>query len=369
MTLILIEGFDWMNSVSPYSYTGKIEDLFALYGAPFTRPQSSLDTRFGEGLSYKSIADTAELVFLQKLSNYLDRAGNGQSFDTSDVTIGFAVKFETENATFDYYISDAIIIHAKFKQMSVDTGSAPLIEFYLDATLIGSFATDLILNHWYYVEFQIVIAPVIGTIELRVDETIIDKITGNTGVTAGVDKLQKISSPWENPETFLVDDLYVVANDGIGLVGYQGDVRVLSVAPDQDGTLVELTPSSGIDNYALIQLPQTQTDLEATYVYNANTSPSITLVDQYKISPIIPEGSAILGVTSEFIFRNQLGGTSSSFYTCDFIDTNANSLQLSVQQSAGIDFLYTVTETAPSGSTWTSGDLETLTVQLNVRSG
>jgi hypothetical protein len=109
---------------------------------------------------------------------------------------------------------------------------------------------------YYYVEIQVFLDDVDGTVEVRVDGVPDIVLTGVDTVSQAYSTASRVrfGSPAGSTWTYY-DDLYV-RQDFVATTppaaGFLGDIAIRPYYPNADGTYTAWTPSEGTDHYALV---------------------------------------------------------------------------------------------------------------------
>lgn len=198
---------------------------------------------------------------------------------------------------------------------------------YWDAYVNGSKVADGALNHtkltWHLVELHVIISDT-GTIETRIDGVADLSYSGDTqpGATTAITYVrvyQYVTGISHYADSYLDDIVF-------GTGEWAGDVRFnAALVPSADTTDKDWTPSTGTDNYALVdEVPPSDTD----YV----SSETVGNLDLYELSDWTPPGSDY-----DILFIN------------DWMRANADTVGAEVRS------------VITSGSTTSNGDAESLT--------
>lgn len=137
-------------------------------------------------------------------------------------------------------------------------------------TLSGSPTANLGIasNTWYYIELDYFINDTTGAYELRVNEVSVasgsglDTRNGGTGITdtLAIQQPNGTANDW--------DDYY----EASGSTSFLGDCRVITDVPNSDGAATDWTPSTGSDQYAVVdEIPyNSDTDYVSTSTSTAD---------------------------------------------------------------------------------------------------
>lgn len=167
---------------------------------------------------------------------------------------GFAMKGNTGNGDDILQILNALDLETDaLGKIYVKRGSTTLGASGDSGTEVNVFSDDA----WHYIELKVVIDSVNGSWELRVDG--VESASGsgvNTGTPASA-----IDFELDYYDQYL-DDIYICDGDGTANNDFIGPAFVEGLLPTSDGNSSDWTPSSGTDNYALID--ENPSDLDGT---------------------------------------------------------------------------------------------------------
>ena len=168
--------------------------------------------------------------------------------------VGFAMKGNTGNG------DDILRI---YNSLDLETNSSGKIYVKRSTTTLGASGdsgTEVNVfgdDAWHYVELKVVIDSSVGSWELRVDG--VESASGsgvNTGTPASL-----IEFGLDYYDQY-IDDIYICDGDGTANNDFIGPAYVEGLLPTSDGNSSDWTPSSGTDNYALID--ESPSDLDGT---------------------------------------------------------------------------------------------------------
>lgn len=241
MTLLLLEGFDWLETA----------DLPAAYGA--FASLSSLNTyvetieeaggRAG-GKSYK-LSITGGNTF-QGISFPVNVAAG------TEVIFGFAVKFgeATVDDDFTYFLTlGNIFDNLRFYRLQ----SGLLCPTRGGAFFELATNVNLVKDVWHYIECKFVSDNSTGSIEIRVNGIIVKVATNiDTSVTSDENANLTLGTDRRSGTTSIeFDDLYICDSLGSDNNDYLGDINVEMIKPDGNGNTSNFTGSdaNSVDNY------------------------------------------------------------------------------------------------------------------------
>ena len=152
----------------------------------------------------------------------------------------------------------------------------------------GSYPT----TNWFYSEVKVVFSDTVGTVEVRINGTAVITATGldtNNSTTVGSDVVS-IQTPNAGANRQL-DDFYICNGSGSVNNNFLGDVRVATLAPDNNGASSQFVGSDGnsTDNYLLVdESPYNTSD----YVASSTSAQK----DSYSMQDLPGSASSVLGV-------------------------------------------------------------------------
>lgn len=133
------------------------------------------------------------------------------------------------------------------------------LNLYVGGTIVASSAIGLLpLNTWHYLEFRCYSHASSGVMEARLNGKKVVDFSGDTYYTddAFGDAMFKLAGS--------LADLYVMDLNTAGRNDFLGPVVVDCLLPDADGTHEDWDPSTGSDNYAMVD--ESVPDADTTYV-------------------------------------------------------------------------------------------------------
>jgi urease gamma subunit len=214
---------------------------------------------------------------------------NGHTFRTylpnvEDIVMGFAIKPTTDQyGTFFYFRH----------------GGSQILHFGIDsmgriwlkdstATLIATSAPVVKFRRWTYIEIKATFHDTAGSVEVRVNggtTAVISETSLDTAVTHNhADNIQ-----WFYRDTTQWDDIYLIDQDTAGLSDFIGPAIVRRLSPSADTATADFTPSTGSDNYAMVDDARAD---DADYV----SSSTVTDDDLYDYDNLPSEVNAVKAV-------------------------------------------------------------------------
>jgi len=162
---------------------------------------------------------------------------------------------------------------------------------YYSPTVVHTVPFVLKRGVWYYLEFLIGIGDPGGTFQCRIDGKPISNegslktqtTTNNSADGVRIFHHKSTVGGQRNARTFYVDDIYVAS-------GFYSDIEVECIRPTADGANDQWTPSSGADNYAMVD--DLQPDENTTY----NTATAAGNIDTYEHGDLDHAAGTIYGL-------------------------------------------------------------------------
>jgi len=300
-----VRDFDGFES---YGTTGAVASYFGNRYTWYDTPggdqvpfYNNLEVATGRlaGFGVKNGASAAACYFrLQKSGPFAD--GN--------VTVGFACKIGGEHKFFtliELALEDDFDF-VEAENFNLRTEADGNISVYFQNSLLDTTTgIDLDDSDWHYIEFNAKCHPSAGSYQL-----IVDGVTAlsDTGLDSQVfpDAGHFIEGRYEGMEwgnqddtdpDYQFDDMYITLDDASGLNdGVLGPRVVEAITPNADGDTTDWTPSTGTDNYALVDENPPNDDTD----YNeAADSSNVTDLYQYtSLSTIVGAVNAVMILTT-----------------------------------------------------------------------
>lgn len=269
------------------------------------------------------------------------------------IIVGFSFKSSsfaaTDNLLFVRSDVDAVV------SCKLETNSSGNILLYRGngTALLGTSTTTLNPDTWYFIELKWTTDPASGDGILRINETEEINFSGDTQESSETTvNTVFFTGPNTNHQ---FDDIYVCDDSGSDNNDFLGDVRVITMLPDRDTSSTDFTPSSGIDNYAMVN--ERFTDENTTYV-ESNIEGSR---DLYGLEPITFKPALVFGTQTVMTVQKPNAGTRVA----------RSILQSGITEVAGVDFtthasyykIYDIYEKNPSGDVaWTKNSINNVLI-------
>jgi hypothetical protein len=198
----------------------------------------------------------------------------------------------------------------------VDSGTAQLTlninSFYglevrrgaANGTVIASSASSALqFGVWAFVEFKATIHDTAGAYEVRVNGVTV--ISGTGADTQNTTNASANGISLTGPSDMWVDDLYLLDTTGTVNNDFLGDTRVNTIFPTGAGASTQFVPSTGTDNWALVD--ETPPNSDTDYV----SSSTIGDLDLYTFSDLASLSGDVYAVQTAIFARKDDAGTRS----------------------------------------------------------
>lgn len=202
-----------------------------------------------------------------------------------------------------------------------------------------------------YVEVRVYIHATAGELEIRFNGETVVNLTGintkhpNSGMTPEVDAFYIGGS---GNVSFYYDDLYIRGDTVLTAGGFLGDVKVVTVAPQANGTYAQLTPTGAASNFEAVD--DATPDGDTTYVAGQSGK------DSYDLAPLNITGIIHAAQWNVLAKKSDAGERSLKHFTKSGATEQAGSLKA---LSTEYRYQSKVYETDPNtGASWTVADLD-----------
>lgn len=137
-----------------------------------------------------------------------------------------------------------------------NSGGFPRWRLVRGTTTIATSPT-FALSQWFYFEFKVDVLTAAATYEIRQNEVSILSGSGANLANSGANGADSIGWGYHTG-TALFDDIYILDTTGSAPQNtYLGDVVSVHILPTAEGHQIDMTPSTGTDNAALVDDPET----------------------------------------------------------------------------------------------------------------
>ena len=224
MTLIHLEGFEG---------SGDTDTTLRTFVRK-TYASSGPDTRVGTLAAGRVSGNSA---FIQRYGFFMSKFTN-----KTTVTVGFG--FKTNSWTNDNMI--VIFGDEGTWQIVLETVTGGELKVLRNTTTLDTTSgLSCIANPWYYIELQATIHNSAGSFELRVDEVNVLNGTGIDTQESGSATLNNIVFYSDATTDRYYDDVYILDDAGAINNDFLGDMQVIGLYVDGDGTDSDFTSSGG----------------------------------------------------------------------------------------------------------------------------
>jgi hypothetical protein len=249
MALLWVDGWDQYGTTVTATAVG-FQARYPIATVP-TNPIVRAGRLFGN-----SISNSSGTVNLKLMTPNL---GNMQT-----VIVGGAYNF-------DNVFTDRLIVlweaDGVTEGFNLRLTSGGALAAYRGGTLLDTSGVVISTDTWYYIEIKVRVGNAgTGNYEVRVNgvdvlsDTDADTQVGSNDYANRVEWYVRISNNCH------IDDTYVCDGTGSKNNNFLGDSRVETLFPTADGASEDFTPTSGSDNYAMVDDEATGLDSDTTYV-------------------------------------------------------------------------------------------------------
>lgn len=213
------------------------------------------------------------------------------------------------------------------------------IKIYRDSTLIASSVTEstLITTNLHHIEFKLFSDASTGTIGFKIDGVSVEFDNDSSLNTGGDDISVCLFAPNGYHANSVYMDNMFIADDWIGELKHLKREAISDVS-------VDFTPSSGSDNYAMIETDNGDTDY--------NSSDTVGHKDLFE-HEVLPSGIDVLAVTQHIVGRKDDVGTRAIQLTAreDSTDYDGDEFTLAADYpSLATEGQYQIHTTTPAGA-------------------
>lgn len=198
-----------------------------------------------------------------------------QQHNTFIVGMGYFQVFNAETAAMTFLNLGAdlgVTTHFSARRnndgsISVYRGGAISVGSTSGGTLLATSAPNTILiGNWYHIEIKVFLNDATGTIEVRVNNTVVINFVGDTknaGTAIVFDTVRLMSNDVGDAGGNRMDDVYILNGAGATNNNFIGDSRIHNLLPNGNGFYSELIGSDGnsVNNYLQVdETPPNTTD-------------------------------------------------------------------------------------------------------------
>lgn len=270
--------------------------------------------------------------------------------------VGGRFLFDSLNSSYEFisFLDDATF---QCELRALTTGA---LAVYRGATQIGVSSAALIsTSTWYFIEIKVVFNNTTGSVEVKLDG--VTKINETSIDTcAGANEYANQVRVYSNGDRVYVDDFYICDTAGTKNNNFLGDITIKALYPVADGTYSDFTPSTGSDNYAMVDEAQLASDTDH------NESSTLGHKDTYDVTTFSGTGS-VLAVQICAAVKNTSTGTMKVRTLCRSgttpADNEGNDLALSQTMKGAV----TIHEQEPTDTVdWTAAKINAAEFGLKV---
>lgn len=192
-----------------------------------------------------------------------------------------------------------------------------------------------------------------GSFEIRVNDVAWGRFDGDIDLDGFIDRIYFQCNYTNGGAKFTISDFYLVdTDDATGQTDFVGStfqVEVLRPTADS-GTEADFLPSTGIDNYAMVD-EAPQHDADGTYVNSAVNGD----IDRYTTTTTL-SGKRVVGINVIAVARHE--GTADNFRLTIFENATAGNGSTEALTASYIPYYYFRTTNPDTSAEWVKADLE-----------
>lgn len=255
MALLWIEGWDQYGTTVTATAVG-LPERYPIATVP-TNPIIRTGRLFGNAIS-NSNATTNLRLMTPNLGNMQTVIVGGAFYFDNDFSDRLMVLWEADGAT---------------EGFNLRLTSSGTLQAYRGNTLLATSGVVISEDTWYYIEMKVRVGNAgTGNYEIRVNGTNVLSDADEDTQAGSNDYANRVEFYIRINNNTYIDDTYIC--DGTGTVNndFLGDSRVETLFPTADGVSSDFTPSTGTDNYAMIDDESGGLDGDSTYVESATTN-------------------------------------------------------------------------------------------------
>jgi len=232
----------------------------------------------------------------------------------------------------------AATIDAATAQGVVQINTSGQFQVLRGATVVATETVAHLVNVFYYVEFKHIIANAGGTLEARVNGSVVATFTGDTQETANAtaDRIRMDPPGVSSNVVSDFDDLYIC--DGTGSINndYLGDAQIEYLACNADGNSEQWTPSAG-SNFQNVD--EADPDDDTTY----NSTSTEGNKDTFGMANISLAAATIPGIQVIIRARKESAGTANiqRVYRSGVSENNGASFNPSTSYATQLEIMET----------------------------
>jgi hypothetical protein len=227
------------------------------------------------------------------------------------------------------------------------------VEAKCGATVLATAVAPIIQNNvWRYIEVHAKLSDTVGIVQVRVDEQLVIDFSGDTKNGGSATTFDKIGLGYQQYYGGTMDDFYLLDTTGTKNNTWLGDIDVVALRPNGNGSSSQLTGSDAdqINNYQLVDDPSTpsMTDYVA-----GNTA---GLLDLYALEDVPSNTVTVRGVRVSYDAKKSAAGFAAAK---PVLKANGSTTSETMQPLSTSETQYTsaIYEADPSGADWTISNM------------
>lgn len=227
------------------------------------------------------------------------------------------------------------------------------VEALRGSTVLATAASPAIVaNVWRYIEVHAKLSDTVGILQVWVDEQLVIDFSGDTKNGGVATTFDKIGLGYQQYYGGTMDDFYLLDTTGTTNNNRLGDIDVIALRPNGNGSSTQLTGSDGdqVNNYLLVDDPTTPSITD----YTAGSTAGLR--DLYALEDVPTNTAVVRGVKVSYDARKAAAGYAAAkpVLKANGVATNEAAQPLSTSETQYASAIY---ETDPSGAAWTIPNL------------
>jgi hypothetical protein len=233
------------------------------------------------------------------------------------------------------------------EQCNVKLGQNGRILLYRGSTMLDQ--TDILvypLQKWFYFEVKITFATN-GSWTVRINKQIVRSVSGINTIQSSnsyANKIEISAGSQSSSNPIYWDDYYICDTTGTYNNDFLGDIKVVTVYPNAEGSLLQWTPSSGTTHYTLVDEATPNDDTDYLYTSTVGATETANFQDVSLVG-------SIAGIMHVACIRKDDAGTRTAALICKIGSNVYEGNEISIGNS--YTFLKQIREVDPStGLPW-----------------
>jgi len=305
----------------------------------FDHYTSGQQSRFYEEAGYAEFNTSIKRTGSQSCRPYDNGPGFAKYINNTQTLIIGAALYINET-TYPTSSSDFLV---KFSDLSTDQcsvrwGPNGRIELWRGSNKIDQ--TDILvypLQQWFYFEVKVTFSTN-GSWTVRINKQVVRSVSGINTIQSSNSYANKVAIGTSARNTYW-DDYYICDTTGSYNNDFLGDIKVVTVYPNAEGSSLEWTPSTGSTHYTLLDEATPNDDTDYVYTSTAGATETANFQDVNLVG-------SIAGIMHVACIRKDDAGTRTAALICKIGSNVYEGSEISIGNS--YTFLKQLREVDPS---------------------